>query len=187
MIGFEQQLAIAGLLRERHQFAGAVARQRRLAAQIGVDPEAPFGLEGGRAVAELLADLAGLGIGRFGLDALQAVRDDRRRTELQPELQLPAQPVLRRHGFGELETRREMRDRFHIGRAAHGLVAGAHAVIASESEQPRFAEMIGQQFRLAARRRRQNAAPAPGRRARAIRDGASATGFHRRRHAPARA
>ena len=41
-----------------------------------------------------------------------------------------------------------MRDRFHIGRAAHGLVAGAHAIVASESWQPGFAEMIGQQFRF---------------------------------------
>ena len=55
---------------------------------------------------------------------------------------------MRRHGFGELETRGEMRDRLHIGRAAHGLVAGAHAVIASESELLRFAEMIGQQLRF---------------------------------------
>ena len=42
-----------------------------------------------------------------------------------------------------------MRDRFYIGRAAYGLIACAHAVIASEREQPGFAEMIGQQFRFA--------------------------------------
>ena len=94
MIGFEKQLAVAGLLRERNQFAGAVARQCRLASEIGVDPETPFGLEGRRAVAELLAYLAGFGIGRFGLDALQAMRDDRRRTKVQPELQSPAQALL---------------------------------------------------------------------------------------------
>ena len=74
MIGFEQQLAIAGLLRERHQFTGAVARQRGLAPQIGVDPEAPFGLEGRGAVAEFLADLGGPGVGRLRLNALQALR-----------------------------------------------------------------------------------------------------------------
>src|ERR1700722_20385207 len=107
MIGFEQSLAIAGLLRERYQFAGAVARQRRFPAQIGVDPETPFGLEGGGAIAELIADFAGLDIRGFGLTALQAVRDDRCRTEFQPELQLPAQAVRWRHGFGELQSRRE--------------------------------------------------------------------------------
>ena len=41
-----------------------------------------------------------------------------------------------------------MRDRLHIGRAAHGLVAGAHAVIASERELPRSAEMIGEDLRF---------------------------------------
>ena len=69
MIGFEQQLAIAGPSRERHQFAGAVARQRRLAAQIGVNPKAPFGLERCGAVAEFLTDFAGFGVGVFGLNA----------------------------------------------------------------------------------------------------------------------
>src|SRR3954468_8920186 len=120
MIGLEQQLAVAGLLRERHQFAGAVARQCRLASQIGVDPETPFGLEGRRAVAELLAYLAGFDIGLFGLNTLQAMRDDRRRTKLQPELQPPAQALFQRQSFRELKTCREMRDRFHIGRAAYG-------------------------------------------------------------------
>ena len=60
MIGFEQQLAVAGLLRERQQFGGAVARQCCLASQIGIDPETPFGLEGRRVIAELLAYLAAL-------------------------------------------------------------------------------------------------------------------------------
>jgi hypothetical protein len=45
VIRFKQQVTIAGALRERDQFAGAVARQRGLASQIGVDPQAPFGLE----------------------------------------------------------------------------------------------------------------------------------------------
>jgi hypothetical protein len=38
MMGFEQQLVIAGVLREPYEFASAIARQRGLAAQIGVDP-----------------------------------------------------------------------------------------------------------------------------------------------------
>ena len=43
--------------------------------------------------------IAGLGIGCFGLDALHAVSDHRRRAELKPELHLPAQAVLRQHGI----------------------------------------------------------------------------------------
>ena len=45
MVGFQQQLVIAGVLRERHQFTGAVARERGLAPEIGIEPQAPFGLE----------------------------------------------------------------------------------------------------------------------------------------------
>ena len=56
---FQQQLVIAGVLRQGHQFAGPVARQCGLAPEIGVDPQTPFGLEKSRAVAEFLADLAG--------------------------------------------------------------------------------------------------------------------------------
>ncbi len=87
MIGFEQQLAVAGLLCKRHQFVGAIARQSRLAAQIGVDPKAPFGLKRRRALAELLTDLGGPGVGCFALDTLQAMRDEQRRAELQPEIE----------------------------------------------------------------------------------------------------
>ena len=60
MIGFEQQFAVAGLLRERYQFVGAVARQCRLASQIGAEQETPFSLEGRRAVPELLAYMPGV-------------------------------------------------------------------------------------------------------------------------------
>ena len=45
MIGFQQQFAVAGILRKRHQFPRPVARQRRLALDIGIDPQAPFGLK----------------------------------------------------------------------------------------------------------------------------------------------
>ena len=45
MIGLEQQFAVAGMLRKRHQFPRPVTRQRRLAPDIGIDPQAPFGLK----------------------------------------------------------------------------------------------------------------------------------------------
>jgi hypothetical protein len=41
-----------------------------------------------------------------------------------------------------------MRDRLGIGGAVHGLITGAHAILAGRREQARFTEMIGQQFRL---------------------------------------
>ena len=42
MVGLKQQMFVAGALRERHQLAGPFARQRRLAPEIGPEPEAPF-------------------------------------------------------------------------------------------------------------------------------------------------
>ncbi len=45
MIRFEQLLLIAGALRKRQEFTGPVTRQSGLAPEIGVDPQAPFGLE----------------------------------------------------------------------------------------------------------------------------------------------
>src|ERR1700676_1552594 len=62
MIGLEQQLFIAGVLRERHQFAGPVACQCGLAPEIGVEPQAPFGLEQSGTIVQPLADFVGAGI-----------------------------------------------------------------------------------------------------------------------------
>src|ERR1700722_17648068 len=149
MIRFEQLLLIAGALRERHEFPGPVTRQSGLAPEIGVDPQAPFGLERPRAVPQFLADFAGPGVGVLHLRTLQAAHDDKRRTELEQKTQLSAQPILLRQASGQLETRRKMRDRFRIGRTAHGLIAGAHAIIAGGSCQAGLTEMIGQQVRFA--------------------------------------
>ena len=83
-----------------------------LAPEIGVDPQAPFGLEQSGAVAEFLADLVG--------SAYRPLRPPRsagraRRPTPEPsfsqKIQLPAHAVWRRQRFGKLETRREMRDR----------------------------------------------------------------------------
>ena len=41
-----------------------------------------------------------------------------------------------------------MRDRFNISRAAYGLIAGAHAIVAGLHQQACLAEMVGEQFRL---------------------------------------
>jgi hypothetical protein len=38
MVCLEQQFAVVGILRERHELSGAVARERGLAPEIGVDP-----------------------------------------------------------------------------------------------------------------------------------------------------
>jgi hypothetical protein len=47
-----------------------------------------------------------------------------------------------------------MRDRFLISRAAHGTIAGAHAVVAGGSGQPGLGEVIGQELRLVRRQLR---------------------------------
>jgi hypothetical protein len=51
MISLQQQLAVAGALREGHQFARALASERRLPFDRGVEPETPFGLKRSRVVA----------------------------------------------------------------------------------------------------------------------------------------
>ena len=88
MIRFEQQFTVAGALCERNEFAGALARQRRLAAKVGVEPQPPLGLVRRCTIAQLLADLVGAPIDRFNLGALHAPHDIERRTELQKEVQL---------------------------------------------------------------------------------------------------
>ena len=51
MISLQQQLAVAGALRERHQFARSLTSERCLSFDGGVEPEAPFGLKRSRVVA----------------------------------------------------------------------------------------------------------------------------------------
>jgi hypothetical protein len=72
MIGFEQQITVAGGVRERYQLARPVARQGGLASDIGVEPQAPFGLERGRAITDRRADLGSAPVGIFDFGALHA-------------------------------------------------------------------------------------------------------------------
>ena len=45
MVGLKQQFAVARILRECHELAGTATRERGLAPEIGIDPQAPFSLE----------------------------------------------------------------------------------------------------------------------------------------------
>ena len=79
MVGFEQQIAVAGALRERHQLTCPVASERRLAPHVGVEPQAPFGSERGGPVVDGLGELRGATIGVLRLGALQTARHHERR------------------------------------------------------------------------------------------------------------
>src|SRR5690242_19331083 len=57
MISLQQQFAVAGALRESQQFTRPVARQSRLAPDIGIEPQIPFRFVERRGVAAPFADL----------------------------------------------------------------------------------------------------------------------------------
>jgi hypothetical protein len=130
VVGFEQEIAVAGSLCERHQLAGPVARQSRLAPEIGVEPQTPLGLVRRRTVSDRSADLLGAPISILDLGALHAAHDHQSRTKLQKKIQLAAHPLFRlRQRIGHAETRREMRDSLLVSRPAHRQITGPHAVI----------------------------------------------------------
>src|SRR5476651_648607 len=104
MVRLKQKLAITGALRDRHELTGALAGECGLASEIGVKPQPPFGLECSGTVPELLTDLARPGVGILHRCNVEAMCDERRRSELEQEIQLSAHPILRWQRFGQLET-----------------------------------------------------------------------------------
>ena len=149
-------MLVAGALRQRHQLARPLARQRRLASEIGVEPQAPFGAIDGGAVCERFADLGGAAISLLRFRALHAMHDAQRRAELEQQIELAAHALLRiRQGVSRREGRGEMRDRLLISsRPAQGAVAGALAVKARGPGEACKAEMVRQDFRLGVGQRR---------------------------------
>src|SRR5438445_13645456 len=78
MIGFEQQVAVAGALRKSDEFAGPGSRQCGLAAEISIDPQTPFGLVSGCMIAQRCANHVGAPIIFLDLGALYAAHDHQR-------------------------------------------------------------------------------------------------------------
>src|ERR1700761_7673050 len=93
MAGLDQEIVVAGALRERDQFAGAVTRQRRLASDRGVHPQAPFGPEIRRVIAQRRAHLGGPAVGLFDFRALHAAHDDQSRTKPEQKIELAPRAI----------------------------------------------------------------------------------------------
>jgi hypothetical protein len=143
MVSLQQQVTIAGALREGHQLPRSVARQSSFAPDIGIEPQTPLRLVQGASVALPVADLSRTAEGVLCLRTLQAARHHERWAELQQKIELAARLIGGvRQCVGQFEAGREMRDRFLIGRAAHGTVTGAHAVVAGRSSRSGLSEMI---------------------------------------------
>ena len=151
MIGFEQQIAVARALRQRHQFAGPVARQRRLAAEIGVEPQAPFGLVGSRCRRPALRRSR-----RRGDRPPRPRRSACRATTIragpsfEQKIQLAAHPLVARRARSPPLRAPPRNARSPLDRPSGSTARSpaVHAVIASLRRQSRLAEMMGQQFRL---------------------------------------
>ncbi len=189
MVSFEQQIAVAGALRERHQFARPVARQRSLAPDIGVEPQAPFGLEDGGSVSERFADLGGAAIG-----ILRPPRSADPRATINAGPSFNRKSSWRRirsagfrQGLGQFETRREMRNRLLVSRPAQRAVASPHAVIAGEARPTRPRRNDRPAVPARSPSLRGSVLRARGQRAGAIPAGAPEANSHKRRRAPARA
>jgi hypothetical protein len=152
MAGLKQLIVVAGAFRQRDQLARPVARLRGLAAEIGIEPQAPFGLIHGLAVVELFTEFGGATIGLPHLGALHAAHRGLRGTNLQQEINLAAHPFGgHRQTLRRLDPRAEIRDRLGIGRGPQRAIAGAHAVLAGLGGDTGFAEVMSEQFRLVCR------------------------------------